>query len=622
MTRPASNLRSRLRRFLPPPVVLALALLTGGCAGEGPAPDPDGILAIGAVQGPGVRSPLTGLEVAVEGIVTAAFEGLGGFFLQSAPGEDDGDPRTSDGIFVFHPPEPGGAAPSLPDPGHRVRVRGTVEERGSGPRTLTSIRAADVAPHPPGEPTPGPLPAPAVIDAPPASVGDWERLEGMLVRIDAPLTVSGQGSLFRFGELVAAFDGRLFIPTELAPPGAGAAAVAARNDARRMVLDDGSDAQWPPDIPWLAELPTHDAPLRAGSELGPVTAVVDVRRGGYLFLPVEPVVVTRQASRPEPPRVEGDLRVAVLNLENLFNGDGRGGGFPTPRGAPTLEHYRLQQAKLVSTLQALEVEVAALSEVENDGAGPHTAIRQFADALNAAGPARDWRVVEVADGPGTDAIRVGILYRSDRVAPVGAPVVPEHPVFEWGSRPPLGQAFVRLGDASGEPWLVVANHFKSKGGCPEPGHPSAAPGDVDAGDGQSCWNAHRLEAADAVADWLATDPAGVGAANALIVGDLNSYGEEDPIRLLRERGWEDAFRVGSAPGSHPPHGYVFQGQAGRLDHVLIHRSRAGWLVGARTWHANADESAAFGYLDDDDPGPWRSSDHDVLVVGIRTRPPG
>jgi uncharacterized protein len=601
------------------PALVALALLAG-CTEEGRDTGVGPFLPIGAVQGEGERSPMVGQEVAVQGIVTAVFEGLGGFFLQSAPGEDDGNPRTSDGIFVRADPVDGRAEATggfRPAPGHRVVVHGTVLEEGDGPRTRTTIRAVSVELATPGRENPEPLPDPSVVTRAPASADDWERLEGMRVRVEAPLTVSGQGNLFRFGEIVSSFGGRLFLPTELAAPGPEAAAIAEANEARRVVLDDGSDAQWPGIPSWLADPPTHDAPLRAGSELGPVTAVVDIRRGGYLFLPVEPVLVTRQAARPEAPRIEGDLRLAVLNLENLFNGDGRGGGFPTARGAPTFELYQRQQAKLVATLQALDVDIAALSEIENDGAGPRTAIRQFAEALNAAGPAGDWQAVEVADGPGSDAIRVGLLYRSGRVAPVGGPVVPDHPVFRWGSRPPLGQAFAPLDGAPA--WLIVANHLKSKGGCPEPGDARAAAGDFDTGDGQACWNAHRVEAAGALADWLATDPAGVGP-NALIVGDLNSYAEEDPIRLLRQRGWEDAFRALAPAGTRPPHGYVFQGQAGRLDHVLISRARIDRLVGARTWQANADESTGFGYLDDDDTGPWRSSDHDVLVVGIRRDP--
>ena len=568
--------------------------------------------------------------------MTARFEGRDGFFMQSAPGEEDGDPATSDGIFI-RISEEGALALEV---GDRVRVTGTVVELGSGPRTLTALeaRSLDAVAREVGVREGASLPPAVQIPSPPTSMDDWERLEGMRIQVTAPLTVSGQFGLRRFGELQVSFGGRVYQPTELHVPGPAADSARAANETRMLLLDDGSDVQWPDALRWLAGgWPDDGAPLRVGSTLGPVTGVVDIRRGNVLLLPVEPVTVVQQAPRPEVPQApeeggEAHLRVAVLNVENLFNGDGEGGGFPTPRGAATPEAYALQQAKLVATLQALDAHVAALSEMENDGVGPRTAVRQFVDALNAAGPARDWRAVEL-EGPGTDAIRNAILYRASHVRPTGAPVVPTDPVFAWGSRPPLGQAFARIDEGGamlGTPWLVVANHLKSKGGCPDAGHPHAIPGDEDRGDGQSCWNAHRVQAARAMAAWLATDPAGLGDGEAwqqaLIVGDLNSYAQEDPIRTLADAGWVDAFGGMHASGE-PPYSYVFHGQSGRLDHALLHRARASNLVKVAKWHTNADEDGGFGYeaefarAEAEGRAPhasvWRSSDHDPMVVTVR-----
>jgi len=687
-------------------VGLGLGLGAAGCASGAPSL-PDGVLPIGAVQGVGERSPLEGETVTVQGVLTARFPGRAGFFLQSAPGEADRDPTTSDAIFISLSED----AAFVLEPGDRVRVTGTVAELGTGPRTLTAILAGDLvalegsgsqdrAPGAaagassgassgaaPGEASGAILGiTPVILTQAPASPEAWDPLEGMLVRIEAPLTVSGQFGLRRFGEVITSFEGRLYQPTELHAPGPDADQAAAANAARTLVLDDGTDAQWPETVSWLAPSlgggwPSDEAPFRAGSTLGPVTGIVDVRRGAILFLPLSPVEIVTQAPRPEAPVVpeawdgEAQLRVAVLNVENLFNGDGMGGGFPTPRGAETLEGWRLQQAKLVATLQDLDADVAALSEVENDGVGPQTALRQFVDALNAAGPQTDWRAIERV-GPGTDAIRTALIYRASVVRPVGPSVVPEDPIFEWGSRPPLGQAFQVIGgdgNPLGDPWLVVSNHLKSKGGCPDEANPRARPGDLDQGDGQSCWNAHRTEAAHAIARWLASDPAGLAVAseglaaaaapeaatqaaaqipatslaqppawqNALILGDLNSYGREDPIRALEDAGWIDAFAADreieravrardGAPAleSHPPYSYVFQGQSGRLDHALIHESRASRLIMAAHWHTNADEDTGFGYAETlaralaEGGTPrvtvWRSSDHDPLIVVVRT----
>ena len=45
-------------------------------------------------------------------------------------------------------------------------------------------------------------------------------------------------------------------------------------------------------------------------------------------------------------------------------------------------------------------------------------------------------------------------------------------------------------------------------------------------------NLTRTLAAEALVDWLATDPTGSGDGDVLIIGDLNSYDKEDPIDAI------------------------------------------------------------------------------------------
>jgi uncharacterized protein len=56
--------------------------------------------------------------------------------------------------------------------------------------------------------------------------------------------------------------------------------------------------------------------------------------------------------------------------------------------------------------------------------------------------------------------------------------------------------------------------------------------------------------------------------------------------------------------------------AGRLDHALLSPALAGRLRGAAEWHINADEPESQGYADGDPTQPWRSSDHDPLLLGF------
>ena len=579
-------------RHRPLVALLLLALLAAGCASpfyrSSPPLRSASAVAIGAVQGAQARSPLAGERVTVEGVVTADFrEGLGGWFVQD---EGDDDPATSDALFVVDAPELGRIRQ-----GDRVRVDGTVREHGEGAATLTALAPEKVKVLGRG------VIRPTVIAIAPE---DWERYEGMLLRVDAPLTVSGNRDLARRGVLLASLSGRLPVPTEVAAPGEAAARVAADNARRSLLLDDASAADAAEAI-WY--LPADAQAPRAGSTAVAATGILDQRWGAYRLQLVEPLAL-RPAPRPAPPAVAGDTRIAAFNLESLFNGDGAGGGFPTARGARTPAELQRQMARLVAAIGALGADVAALMELENDGYGPASSIAQLVDALNRGGG--DWAFVDAGAGPGGDAIRVGLIYRSGAVRPVGPPATLEEGPFAAYSRAPLAQAF-RRGD--GPPFVVVANHFKSKG-CG-----GAAGGNRDQGDGQGCWNATRLDSAQRLMRWLDTDPTGTGSDLVAIVGDFNAYTMEDPIQAFVRAGWREAFAASGAGAG--PHGYVYDGQAGRLDHALLSPALAERLAGAAKWHINADEPANLGYraVNGGDPvaEPWRSSDHDPLLVGLR-----
>lgn len=579
-------------------LLIASSLLLAGC--EAPPQDTaapalaNGLQAIGQVQGSGARSPLEGRQVTVEGIVVANFaKNLGGIFIQSE--SEDGDPATAEGLFVLRSAD---AEPRL-RVGDRVRLTGTVLEQGEGDQTLTALDAASVEVTGRGQATP------RVLAQAPATAAGWESLEGELLSITAPLTVTGNDGLARYGELFTSFGGRLYSPTEVAAPGAGAQAVADENARLSLRLDDARSGQDPKNLWFLPGDWNDAAPLRTGSVVTGVQGVLDQRFGSLRLQLTEALGTIEQAPRPAAPTVPGDRRIAGFNVLNLFNGDGQGGGFPTDRGAATPAEHARQVAKLVAAVQALDPDLAALMELENDGYGPDSSLAQFVDALNAAGPHADWRFVDSGEGPGSNAIRVGIIYRSSRFEAVGKPASIAEGPFERASRAPLAQAF-RAG--RGPVFVVVANHFKSKGGCD-----GATGGDADSGDGQACFNATRVESARRLNEWLATDPTGASPEGALVIGDLNAHAQEDPLRLMYSRGWQDAFALAKA---ERPYSFVWAGHSARLDHALLDAGLAGRLRGAAEWHANADESDRFDYRRDRDNDPWRASDHDPMLLGL------
>jgi predicted extracellular nuclease len=57
------------------------------------------------VQGNGSASPLINQTVTIEGVVVGDFQqagGLGGFYVEEEDPDQDADPATSEGVFVFN----------------------------------------------------------------------------------------------------------------------------------------------------------------------------------------------------------------------------------------------------------------------------------------------------------------------------------------------------------------------------------------------------------------------------------------------------------------------------------------------------------------------------------------
>ena len=265
----------------------------------------------------------------------------------------------------------------------------------------------------------------------------------------------------------------------------------------------------------------------------------------------------------------------LLNYFNTFDGLpdtqdtcrlGTQGGLTDCRGADTQAEFDRQWPKTVAAIKAMDPDVIGVNEIENDGYGPDSAIAHLVGKLNAEIGAGTYAYLDAdaatgqVDALGTDAIKVGQIYKPDVVTPVGKTAVLNSTEFVNGgdpaprSRPSLAQAYKVK--ATGGVFIADINHLKSKGSaCSVP----------DAGDGQGNCNAVRTAAAEALAAWLASNPTGTGDQDVLLVGDYNSYAKEDPIRTLEKAGFANLIeeRIGEDAYS-----YVFDGQWGYLDHAL------------------------------------------------------
>lgn len=574
------------------PILLALLALAGAAAQA--CPEGADLVPIPDVQGAERRSPGVGQVVTVEGVVTAVFAEDGspdGFFLQDPAG--DGDPATSDALFVRHARR-GELAERRVLAGDRVRVAGKVLERNELTQ-LDRLEALDVCGY-------HGLLQPTEIALPVAAADAWEAWEGMTVRFAEPPVATEVYNLGRYGEVMLA-DARLAIPTNVE------GGTAEGNALRRIALGDADREENPARVPYL--LP--DGTLRVGDRARELTAVVtQVGLATYRLLPAGPVVFERAnprpaappavgvpprpADAPAPPLHGGGLRVAAFNVLNYFT-------TLNDRGADTPEELERQTAKLVAALAALDADALGLIEIENNG---DTAAQALADALNAHG-AGPYRVLgDPPEGTGTDRIKQAILYRPSRLEPVASASDPS----AIHDRPPVAATFRTPG---GEVFTMVVTHFKSKGGCPPAG-------DVDAGAG--CWNLRRSAQAQALADFAAELAQRAGDPDVLLLGDLNSYRLEPPIELLAAAGYENLDRL------LPPeerYTYVFFGESGTLDYALASASLLPQVTGMANWHINSDEPRALDYDQTYNqphlyrPHPFRSSDHDPVLVGLELR---
>lgn len=557
------------------------------------------------IQGSGGSSPLLGREdVVVDAVVVGVFpglpRGLGGLFVQEEDVDADADAATSEGLFVFD----GGLGAEL-RLGDRVRVRGRVSEF-FGLTELSEVREILLCPWRGGA-------SASRIRLPLVDRGDLERWEGMRVRLEQTLVASGHRNLGRFGEIDLSADERLWQATHRQAPGAPALALHARDERRRILLDDGSHALDPEPTPYLDR--DDGSTLRTGDRLTRLDGVLDFAFGRFRIHPTGPVRFEPGEPRPlKPPAVDGTLRFVAWNVGNHFNGDGDGAGFPT-RGPRTARELERQRAKLVATLLQLRPDVAALSELENDGVASESALGQWVDALNRETSGPTYAPVDPG-GPrlGRHPIAVAILYRTSAVTPIGPPAILDaraHQGFDDSrNRPSLAQSFEAR--ATGERFTVVANHFKSKGSTCD------AVGDPDIGDGQGECSATRRRAAHALVEWLASDPTGAGDAPILVAGDLNAYPREDPVHAIVSAGYVDLLGWFAGPDGHT---FVFDGKAGRLDHALARTDLLPHVGGAGVWHTNADEPRILDYRASNPPeryapDPFRASDHDPVLVGL------
>ncbi|MEZ8825736.1 ExeM/NucH family extracellular endonuclease [Vibrio amylolyticus] len=643
------------------------------------------------IQGEGASSPfingypyITDEEYFVKGGVSAVTTGLTkGFYLSAL--NDDYNANTSEGLFVHT-----NLAQSDLIAGDVVCVKGKIQESYG----LTQLKAENnnwikLA----SQDAPQAVDI-TLLDSDENFEQTLERYEGMLVRTSEDLDMRvtrtfGYDYSGRRNNMVLAQGAINMQPNQLHAAGSQAAIEQSEQNALARLFVESDQKAGNGQVPFYPDFGRTDIDQNGSTEdyiriddsvIG-LEGVLSYSYNEYRLIATNQlnsdnfIRNTPRTERPEMNR--GDLRIATFNVLNYFNspfgGDSNlhGGN----RGASSYEEFEVQQEKIVNAILLLDADIVGLMEIENNGFGDSGAITQLVDQINLRIPNEKDLYSFVAidsnqdgetnhlDSIGTDVITTGVIYRDSavklkksRVIAMPSQLAPEvlddeGKVIEDGKnyqRDSLAPTFKVKGTK--EKITVAVNHLKSKGSkCWEDAAPIAegGQGGIDADKQGSC-EQFRVAAAVALGDAL-EDIKG----HKVILGDMNSYGMEDPMLILTDYSAEKYGKeikaarntfingeqqfgddgavisdnygyINAVAMLHPKSwSYSYNDEVGALDHLLISESLADKVVDATDWHINGGESTLFDYNDEykgDLPkyqDHFRSSDHDPAVLELQ-----
>lgn len=569
---------------------LASALPASADNGDDPAPEVGGVhgtssdpiepgdVRIHDVQGTTRQSPLVGeLVDGVPGVVTAVaeFGSARGFWFQDTEG--DGDPRTSEGLFVFT----GEDTPEV-RVGDEILASGRVSEYRpeENAQTITQLDQGSwtivsegndlpeavlleedtlpegYAPEPGGDITDRELePGTYALDF-------WAAHEHMRVRVEEAPVVAPTDAHDAFwvtthpdhdpsvngGTVYSSYD----------DPNAGRVKVES--------LIDHDEEPFPK---------VNVGDTMSGAIEGPVHYS---QFGGYLIRATEmgehvPGDLEREPVRGAEPH---EVSVATYNVENLGAADEQDDfdriaeGFVSSLGTPDivgLEEIQDNSSETDDGTVDADATLDRLVETIADQGGPEYEWRQISPEDNADGGVPGGNIrnaflfdpeqadfVDVEGGDATTAVEVEESERGVELSVSPGRIEPQHEAWDETRKPLVGHFRAQDRDL-----YVVTNHFSSKGsdeslhGVNQPPERVTEPQRND-----------QAEVVRSFADeLLSADPD----AHLVVMGDLNDFQFSRTLEVLTEDG--PLYNPMTGLGADEQYNYVFDGNSQALDHILV-----------------------------------------------------
>ncbi|WP_421192384.1 ExeM/NucH family extracellular endonuclease [Aeromonas jandaei] len=504
----------------------------------------------------------------VRGVVTTLGQSLTkGFYLTDPAG--DGNPATSDGIFVYlNDSKLATNYPAL-KPGAEVCLEARVEEYYGGTQLKPTFEANKAR----LQVTAQGLTVPTSV----LQVNEGETLaqalnrhEGMRVRLDSSSDLHltrNYGFDYKVyrNNVELSHKAPLLKPTQLhIASSPKAVALAAKNGSNRLVVESDYKAQ-DGVLPWFPGWDADQGYLRIGDQLTGLEGVIVYNKDAFRLVVPSDVTLSAGAllrtpeddRQPAPARARGsNLRIGSFNVLNYFTSHSSIGGALNVlckdqadadsakgcnRGAKSQADFEKQRTKIVNAITEMDADLLGLMEMENNGFGDNSAINNLVTRLNEQQKDASKRYAYVRLPAslltsekffGGDAIMVAMIYRPALLTPASEANVIRMPEQRYttggvaktaGQRDSLVQSFTVAG--SKDPLTLVVNHLKSKGsGCYENGDGKTEPADL-----QGKCTEFRVSAAKVLGEAVSKLPGQV-----LLVGDFNSYAKEDPIRVLTD----------------------------------------------------------------------------------------
>ena len=403
------------------------------------------------------------------------------------------------------------------------------------------------------------------VQFPASFANGWEPYIGKMVQITTPLYVCGN----YYDSLILAPE-RLYVPEERAT------GLAEGDSTAYWAIKQANRAQI---LRLTCNIRNYE--VRTGAVLKNLTARVVAP--GKLLTGATPKF---QNNKPEAmPKMPKGLLVCATNIQNYFYDLG---GYAHPK--TTKEQQDIQTEKISKALTHINADIYAICEIQKGD----SAAQMLVNAMNAR--AKKARYAYVSHGWGNgDTISCGYIYRVDKVKPYGEKQYAYQDTTSHYRYRLMACGFEQL--TSGEKFVLNINHLRSKRGTGAESNEKRM-ANVDS----------LLVMLDKIEQELV-----FGDSDILLVGDYNSYTQEEPIQTLLRAGYADMVMRYDSTG----YSYVYHSEAGYLDRAFASPTMAAQVKAVHPYHLNADYFYSRGYKRRLDKTMFRYADHDPILISIQ-----